>query len=65
MSIQSDLFSYFTPRITVEEIRLIDPRNKSGEYCETSLHLTQMEFGFEDSTTSAHEMFASQQLFKI
>ncbi|CAF0942872.1 unnamed protein product [Didymodactylos carnosus] len=29
------------------------------------LHLTQMEFGFEDTIPSADEIFASQQLFKI
>ncbi|CAF1323221.1 unnamed protein product [Didymodactylos carnosus] len=29
------------------------------------LHLTKMEFGSEDSTTSADEIFASQQLFEI
>jgi hypothetical protein len=29
------------------------------------LHLTQMEFGFEDTIPNADEVFASQQLFKI
>jgi len=29
------------------------------------LHLGQMEFGFEDSTITADEIFASQQLFQI
>ena len=29
------------------------------------LHLAQMEFGFENSSTSGDEIFASQQLFKI
>ncbi|CAF4432785.1 unnamed protein product, partial [Rotaria sp. Silwood2] len=29
------------------------------------LHLTQLEFCFENSPTSADEMFASQQLFEI
>ena len=36
MCIQSDFFSYFTPRITFEAINLIDRRNESGEHCETS-----------------------------
>ena len=29
------------------------------------LHLTQIEFGFEDTKPTADEIFASQQFFKI
>lgn len=44
--------------LSIEEMNLVN-------IAKHLLHLTQMEFGFEDTTPNADEVFASQQLFKI
>jgi len=63
--IQSNILSYFSPRLIFEKIDSSLEKMNLVNIAKHLLHLTQMEFHFENSTTSEDEVLASQQLFEI
>ena len=65
MHIQSNIFSYFLPRLIFEKIELSIEKMNLINIAKDLLYLTQMEFHFENSTTGGDEILASQQLLEI
>ena len=65
MRIQSNIFSYFLPRLTFEKIDLSIEKMNLANIAKYRLYLTQTNFHFENSTISEDEILASQRLFQI
>jgi len=63
--IQSNIFSYFSPRLLFEKIDSSFEKMNLVNIAKHLLHLTQMEFHFQNSTTTEHVVLASQQLFEL
>lgn len=63
--IRSNILSYFPPRLIFEKIDSSIEKMNLVNIAKHLLHLTQMEFHFQNSTTSEDEILASQQLFEI
>ncbi len=65
MRIRSSIISYFLPRLIFEKTDSLIKKMNLVNIAKHLLHLTQMEFHFENSSTSEDEVLAAQQLFEI
>jgi hypothetical protein len=63
--IRNNILSYFLSQLIFEKIDSSIEKMNLVNIAKHLLHLTHMEFHFQNSTTSEDEVLASQQLFEI